>query len=177
MSSTAADSNACVSILHGLYRKPRLLTFRFTGIVKRLLDALKAEPMSEDIMPHFLTAFESLVKCNFNAEAHRNSALFITYTFHSTVNSNARTSRASSGTATPNGPLGSSLRLRRSTVDSVHGSGVKILTKKQVGVKILELYTRLLCEKGNYTDIHKFARTVTNKVSDGSDSYRETTLM
>ncbi|CAN8100413.1 unnamed protein product [Discula destructiva] len=132
-------------------------------IVKRLLDALKAEPISEDVMPHFLTAFESLIKCNFNAEVHRTVALFITYTFHSTANSNPRTPRPRSAIGTPTASANTSVGLRRSTVDSVHGSGLKNLTKKQVGVKILELYTRLLCQKRHYTDIHKFARTVTNK--------------
>lgn len=135
-----------------------------TGIVKRLLDALKAEPISEDVMPHFLTAFESLIKCNFNAEVHRTVALFITYTFHSTTNSNPRTPQPSSGVGTPTAAGNSRIGLRRATVDSMHSSGLKILTKKQVGVKILELYTGLLCQRGNFTDIHKFARTVTNKV-------------
>lgn len=130
------------------------------GIVKRLLDALKAETMSEDVMPHFLVAFESLVKCNFNAEAHRTIALFITYTFHSSSNSQPRTPRPLSVI----GPNNSRIGLRRSTVDSANSVNLRALTKKQVGAKILELYTRLLCQKGNYTDIHKFARTVTNKV-------------
>lgn len=138
----------------------------YTGIVKRLLDALKAEPISEDVIPHFLTAFGSLIKCNFNAEVHRTTALFITYTFHSTATSNPRTPQPSSGVGTPNAAVNSRIGFRRATVDSMHGSGtgLKTLTKKQVGVKILELYTGLLCQKGNYTDIHKFARTVTNKV-------------
>lgn len=138
-----------------------------TGIVKRLLDALKAETISEDVMPHFLVAFESLIKCNFNAEAHRTIALFITYTFHSSVNSQPRTPRPSSAiglTANANSRIG----LRRSTVDSVNGASLRGLTKKQVGVQILELYTRLLCQKGTFNDIRKFARTVTNKVCSSS---------
>lgn len=133
--------------------------------MKRLLDALKAETISEDAMPHFLTAFESLIRSNFNAEVHRTIALFITYTFHSTATSNPRTPRPTSAIGTPSAFSNSRVSLRRSTIDSFNGSGLKTLTKKQVGVKILELYTRLLCQKGNYTDIHKFARTVTNKVS------------
>lgn len=130
--------------------------------MKRLLDALKAEAISQDVMPHFLVAFESLIKCNFNAEVHRTIALFITYTFHSSANSQPRTPRPSSAIGAP--PINSRVGLRRTTVDSVNGSGLRSLTKKQVGVMILELYTRLLCQKGSYTDVHKFARTVTNKV-------------
>lgn len=132
-----------------------------TGIVKRMLDALKAETISENVMPHFLDAFESLIKCNFNAEVHRTIALFITYTFHSSANSQPRTPRPLSAITPTNGRTG----LRRATVDSANGAHLPVLTRKQVGVKILALYTRLLCDKGNFTDIHKFARTVTNKVS------------
>lgn len=130
--------------------------------MKRLLDALKAEAVSEDVMPHFLAAFESLIRCNFNAEVHRTIALFITYTFHSSANSQPRTPRPSSAIGVP--IANTRAGFRRSTVDSINGSGLRNLTKKQVGVKVLELYTKLLCQKGSYTDVHKFARTVTNKV-------------
>jgi beige protein homolog 1 len=40
------------------------------------------------------------------------------------------------------------------------------MTKKEVGIKILEMYSQLLCERGNLMIIRKFARTVTNKVLD-----------
>ncbi|PSR76926.1 beige/BEACH domain-containing protein [Coniella lustricola] len=132
-------------------------------IVKRLLDALKAETMSEDVLPHFLAAFESLIRCNFSTEVHRTIALFITYTFHSSANSQPRTPRPSSGIGTPIATYARKNGLRRSTVDSVNGSGLRNMTKKEIGVKILELYTNLLCHKGSFTEIHKFARTVTNK--------------
>jgi len=39
-----------------------------------------------------------------------------------------------------------------------------ILTKRQIGNSILEMYTALLCEKGNYATIRKFGKTVTSKV-------------
>lgn len=41
----------------------------------------------------------------------------------------------------------------------------KTLTRKQLGVKILEMYTGLLCDQGGLAEIRKFARAVTNKVS------------
>lgn len=132
--------------------------------MKRLLDALKAETLSEDVLPFFMSAFESLIKCNFSTEVHRTIALFITYTFHSSANSRPRTPRPSSAIGAPTSTNARKNGLRRSTVDSVNGSGLRSMTKKQVGVKILELYTNLLCQKGSYTEIHKFARTVTNKV-------------
>jgi hypothetical protein len=135
------------------------------GIIKRLLDALKAETISENIMPHFMASFESLVKCNYNAEVHRSIALFITYAFHTPPGPVSRTPKpASAGSRSGTPGLGV---LRRPTVDMSSSSAApasKMLSKKQLGVRILEMYTRLLCDKTNLTDIRKFAKTVTNKV-------------
>jgi hypothetical protein len=146
-----------------------LTNFR-TGIIKRLLDALKAETISEDIMPHFMASFESLVKCNYNAEVHRSIALFITYAFHTPPGSVSRTPKpASSSSRSPTPGLGI---LRRSTVEAtslLSATGSRMLTKKQLGVQILDMYTRLLCDKANLADIRKFAKTVTNKVIFAAD--------
>jgi len=134
------------------------------GIIKRLLDALKAETVPQDAIPYFMTSFETLAKSNFNAEVHRSLALFITYAFHRPAGSSSRTPRpasASSRSATP-GPSA----LKRPTIESQLSTNVsKSLTKKQLGVKILEMYTRLLCEKNSMDNIRKFAKTVTNKVT------------
>lgn len=135
------------------------------GIIKRLLDALKAETISESILPHFMASFESLVKCNYNAEVHRSIALFITYAFHITPGSLPRTPKpasASSQSTTPGPGI-----MRRPTLETGSTSplaGSRMLTKKELGTKILEMYTRLLCDKNNLVDIRKFAKTVTNKV-------------
>ncbi|KAK4162447.1 beige protein 1 [Cladorrhinum sp. PSN259] len=148
---------------HHQFNSKRLLRMR---IIKRLLDALKGETLSGDVAPHFMASFESLVKCNYNAEVHRSLALFITYAFHTPPGSLPRTPKpvsSSSRSATPG--LGA---LRRppavETGSSSFNDGSKMLTKKQLGIKILEMYTRLLCDKNNMGDIKKFAKTVTNKV-------------
>lgn len=127
---------------------------------------MKAETLSEAIMPHFMASFESLVKCNYNAEVHRSIALFITYAFHTPPGSLPRTPKpgfATSRSTTPG--LGV---LRRPTIEMgtapSSAAGSQMLTKKQLGVKILDMYARLLCEKTNLGDIRKFAKTVTNKV-------------
>ncbi|ORY55300.1 WD repeat and FYVE domain-containing protein [Pseudomassariella vexata] len=143
------------------YNNRRLLRMR---IVKRLLDALKAESLPENVLRFFITALETLVKCSYNTEVHRSLALFITYALHANPNSLPRTPRPASS-------LGRNRTLsipRRPAVETnVAGPKVpQILTKKQVGTKILEMYSQLLCEKGNLTIIRKFARTVTNKVLD-----------
>ncbi len=117
-------------------------------------------------MPHFMASFESLVKCNYNAEVHRSIALFITYAFHTATGSMPRTPKPASATSRSTTPgLGI---LRRPTAElgpPSSATGSKMLTKKQLGVRILDMYTRLLCDKTSLTDIRKFAKTVTNKVT------------
>ncbi|KAK4124883.1 beach-domain-containing protein [Parathielavia appendiculata] len=146
---------------HHQFNSRRLLRMR---IIKRLLDALKAETISEEIMPHFMVSFESLVKCNYNAEVHRSIALFITYAFHTPPSSLPRTPKpAAASSRSPTPGLG---LLRRSTAEASFSPstvGSKMLTKKQLGINILDMYTRLLCDKANLADIRKFAKTVTNK--------------
>jgi beige protein homolog 1 len=127
---------------------------------------MKAEVLSEDILPHFMNAFQNLVKCNYTAEIHRSLALFITYCFHSPAGSLPRTPKPLSAISRSSTPG----LIRRSTVAVPDPSGtatpnaLKYLTKKQFGTKILGMYAGLLCEKGNLVDIRRFARTVTNKV-------------
>jgi len=118
-------------------------------------------------MPHFMASFEALVKCNYSAEVHRSIALFITYAFH-TPGSLPRTPKPGSvgnRSATPVSGV-----VRRQTASSIDPPSLSssqtstLLTKKELGIRLLEMYTRLLCEKSNLVDIRKFAKTVTNKV-------------
>jgi hypothetical protein len=130
---------------------------KIAGIVKRLLDAMKGEIISEDVIPSFMEAFEALVTSNLSPEVMRSLSLFITYAFHVPSRSLPRTPRP--GTpgivrrATGDGPFSSS-----------SSSSLTALTKKQLGTRVLSLYQRNLCEKGNVNNIKKFTRTVTNKV-------------
>jgi hypothetical protein len=133
--------------------------------VKRFLDALKAETFSRDVFPCFMEALTTLVKCNMTAEVFRSLALFITYAYHQPTSSTSRTPKTQSGTlpirsgTTSNGP-------KRPAVTALFdGKDVMstTLTKRQLGTKVLEMFTELLCEKGNTSNIRKLARTVTNK--------------
>lgn len=137
------------------------------GIVKRLLDAMKGEVISEDVVHHFMSAFEALVTSNLSPEVMRALSLYITYAFHAPSLSLARTARALSSLPRPSTPG----LARRGTGDAASivgasSSGQKFLTKKQLGTKILCMFSRILCQKGNLAYIKKFARTVTNKVGD-----------
>lgn len=124
---------------------------------------MKGEALSEDTIPHFMGAFEVLVTSNLSQEVMRSLALFITYAFHSiTLSRSPRPLSAVSRSTTP-----ISRRNRTPTDASLSGvaPGLRFLTKKQLGVKVLSMYSRVLCDKGNTTHIKKFARTVTNKAS------------
>ena len=115
-------------------------------------------------MPRFIESFESLVKSNYNAEVHRSIALFITYTFHTPAGSSLRTPKP----MTPHSRSSTPGMLRRPTIDTANSSPPstsKFLSRKQLGIRILEMYTRLLCTQGTLTDIRRFAKTVTNKVT------------
>lgn len=140
------------------YNNRRLLRMR---IVKRLLDALKAEPLPSAVLPFFLTALENLVKCNYNTEVHRSIALFITYAFHTPPASRPRTPKP--GSAVLKTKNLSTLRRPASENETATAKSSPFLTRKAIGIKILEMYSQLLCERGNLMIIRKFARTVTNK--------------
>ncbi|KAK7962509.1 beige/BEACH domain-containing protein [Apiospora aurea] len=139
------------------YNNRRLLRMR---VVKRLLDALKAEPLAAAVLPFFMDALQELVQCSYNTEVHRSLALFITYAFHAAPGSLPRTPKPSSATVAR--PSGTPTR----PVIETNKAGYVLnttLNRKQVGVKILKMYSDLLCQKGNLNYIRRFAKTVTNK--------------
>lgn len=125
---------------------------------------MKGESIPEAVVPHFMNTFEILVKSNMSPEVMRSLSLFITYAFHVPAGSASRTPRPNSAISRPTTPLA-----RRATAEFSGTSspipGVKFLTKKQFGIRVLNLYSTILCEKGNLAPIKKFAKTVTNKVN------------
>lgn len=134
--------------------------------MKRFLDALKAETFSHEVFSSFIEALTILIKCNMTAEVLRSLALFVTYALHQPTGPSARTPRTQYGTL-PSRSATSSPRPTRPAINTVFDSKEEIsahLTKRQLGNRILKMYTGLLCEKGNISNIKKFARTVTNKV-------------
>ena len=134
--------------------------------MKRFLDALKAESFSRDVFPSFIDALTSLVQCNMTAEVFRSLALFITYAYHSTTSSASRTPKGQRVTL-PSRAATLSSGPKRPTINTLsHGNDITspTLTKRQLGSRVLEMYTNLICERGSTSNIRKFARTVTNKV-------------
>ncbi|KJZ75824.1 hypothetical protein HIM_04648 [Hirsutella minnesotensis 3608] len=148
-----------VNSKHHDFNSRRLIRMR---IVKRLLDSMKGEGVSEDVSEHFMGAFGALVKSNLSQEVMRSMSLFITYAFHTplTMPRTPKYAFAISRSSTP-GPLKrASGEVSRTQTPPV---GSKMLPKKQLGKRVLSLYSEILCEKGNVNNIKKFARTVTNK--------------
>ncbi|KAI1261691.1 beige/BEACH domain-containing protein [Xylariaceae sp. FL1019] len=141
-----------------LHNHRRLLRMR---IVKRLLDALKADPLPESVLPSFIDALEQLVRSSYNTEVHRALALFITYALHSPPRSLPRTPKTYSPGQRPRDDS----IARRPTIDSIATTEdtVRKLGKKAIATHILSMYSQLLCEKANLGIIRKFAKTVTNK--------------
>ncbi|PQE33629.1 beige BEACH domain-containing protein [Rutstroemia sp. NJR-2017a WRK4] len=134
-------------------------------IVKRFLDALKAETFVAEVFPSFIEALTSLVKCNMTSEVFRSLALFITYAYHKPTSSASRTPKTSTSTL-PGRAATVSRGPRRPTISTVFDNSEVAsvtMTKRQLGNRVLEMYTDLLCEKGSTSNIRKFARTVTNK--------------
>ncbi|EDO00810.1 hypothetical protein SS1G_03284 [Sclerotinia sclerotiorum 1980 UF-70] len=153
------------SITQRLYYK-QFITFGVNRIVKRFLDALKAELFPVEVFSSFMEALTSLVKCNMTAEVFRSLALFITYAYHKPTSSASRTPK-NPGLTIPIRSGTISKGPRRPTISTVFDLNEMvspIMTKRQLGNRVLEMYTELLCEKGTTSNIRKFARTVTNKV-------------
>lgn len=131
-----------------------------------MLDAMKGEVVTHDVLPHLMGALEVLVKANFSPEVMKFLSLFLTFAFHLPAQVSSRTAKsgvAASRSSTP-GPS------RRPTVDTPRAESpvlaVRGLTKKQLGIRVLTMYSNLLCAKKDVESIKKFARTVTNRVSE-----------
>lgn len=136
-------------------------------VVKRLVNALKAESFTQDVFPSFLEAFKVLVVADLGAEVLRMLALFITYTLHQPRSSTSRTPkpRYSTGRISISVSSGQkSFPLNTMLENKLSLSSSLIMTKREVGRALLQMYTDILCEKGNTSKIKKFATTVTNKV-------------
>lgn len=119
------------------------------------------------MFPAFMEALRSLVVCNLTAEIFRSLALFITYAYYKPASNTARTLKSATGSLTsrlasksvgPSRPSISAILAGSETLPST------VLSKRQIGNRILEMYSGLLCEQGNIANIKKFAKTVTNKV-------------
>ncbi|TKA64290.1 hypothetical protein B0A49_09770, partial [Cryomyces minteri] len=135
-------------------------------IVKRFLEAMKGETFSQEIFPHFLRAFRAATKGSMSSAVIRDLCQFITYALQdrrafstlrprsSVVQMRRRT------THLPSTPTLGSPRL-------ANGSHVTNpsteLSRAEMGIRSLEMFTDLLCDGDSTALLKKFATTVTNR--------------
>lgn len=122
--------------------------------LKKLLDALKAEPILPETMPLYMNAFKALLPGAVTAEMLRSIALFITFSVHKGKTLNGVQPRRSNHLDT---------RPRRATQSGSPDPPSTGLSRFQIGMEVLRLYSDFLCAKDDTSMIKKFARTVTNK--------------
>jgi len=134
--------------------------------VKKWLEALKCEAFTMKTSAYFLETFQLLLTKNLSADSMRSLALYITYAIHKPKQQALTPIRGKSIN------LRTDLPYRRQTLSSPSPRPSRTidesdpeLSQLQVALRVLEMYTDILCAKDDVSNITKFARTVTNKVS------------
>ncbi|KAG6129483.1 hypothetical protein E4U24_007410 [Claviceps purpurea] len=123
-----------VNSKHHEFNSRRLIRMR---IVKRLLDAMKGEAVSEDVVTHFMLAFEVLVKSNLSPEVMRSLSLFVTYALHTPPTIKQRPSKPLVSLSQPDMP-GARVKVAAEPARfSTSPTGTKFLTKRQLGTQWL----------------------------------------
>ncbi|KAK7551537.1 hypothetical protein IWX49DRAFT_286142 [Phyllosticta citricarpa] len=135
-------------------------------IIKRLLEALKGETFTNDVFPHFMSAFKSLLQCSASSDILRSTALFITYALQESRNLVNRPLRSRSSVKhmhniTPT--LSSASSTSSVLVPSKSSLPTGKLSRQELGIKVLEAYAAFLCDDASANAIGRFAKTVTNK--------------
>lgn len=135
------------------------------GIVKKWLDTLKGGSFSAGTFGLFLGAFMSIISTTLSAESLRTLALYITYAIYKPQGKSSQTTRSARipkyqapGSSHNPMPLITSGDLMKQP------SPLQELSREQIALRILDLYSDLLCRANDTGNIKKFARTVTNKV-------------
>ena len=138
--------------IHSRFNLKRLARMR---VLRRLLEALKSEPVSKLAMQAYIETFRVLLPQAISAELLRSIALFITYA----VNKRHQGLPSRRGTRRTTRPRTASNPSPSRTSDEPGN----YLTHFEIGMEVLRLYSELLCQKGDDSLIKRFAKTVTNK--------------
>ncbi|EFR00996.1 WD repeat and FYVE domain-containing protein 3 [Nannizzia gypsea CBS 118893] len=141
----------CLESQYHRFNSKRLSRMR---VIKRLIEALKAEIFTAATLKLFVAAFKSLVGACMTAEVLRSVSLFITFSIHS---AKQRVNQANKNKTTR-------LDIRSRRPGNLHTDHVPgYISKEQIGVEILRVFTEVFCNSEDTVSIQKFARTVTNK--------------
>lgn len=143
------------------------------GVTKKWLEALKMDRFTADTFDCFLDAFKTILTPQPSAECLRSLAMFITYARHTPQKRESSPLRPSKSTAIfgeaipKKQPLITTSSLNPSISDTNLRSE---LDRGQIALRVMELYTYLLCDKNDTVTTRKFAKIVTNRVSLVSNS-------
>lgn len=142
---------------------PKLPTDLLAGIVRKLLDALKIDRVTSDVLPYILDALKSISLCKTSHLGHRDIVTFITYALHDEQAFPSAVSSVSK--ITRNGSIRSPRPETASRMPG--GTSGDVLTKAEIGVKVLEMYAEVLCawDSVSATLIKKFDLQVPPRVS------------
>ncbi|KAH0538184.1 hypothetical protein FGG08_005200 [Glutinoglossum americanum] len=146
-----------------LFRMRMVYLSDLYSIVKKLIGAMKVDTFSPEVFPEFMAAFKSLVSSNMSSDVLRSLSLFITYALHKSDHQPARTLRSRKSTLQIRQKAATSPARSGTITQFQPGTNSNTLSRSQIGVKVLEMYSELLCEETGTVNIKKFARTVTNK--------------
>ncbi|KAI5303732.1 hypothetical protein KEM56_007246, partial [Ascosphaera pollenicola] len=153
-------------------------------VVKKFVEALKGEPVTTEALDLILKALKTVLVACISAENLRLVALYITYAVHKSksvaVATNtplpmAATSGSSGGSGQAPATSSHGLRSRKSSRLDIRSrragpllisqAGGELLTRTQIGVEVLKVYTDIVCDdNGTGTaNIKRFSKAVTNK--------------
>ncbi|KAL8692951.1 MAG: hypothetical protein Q9218_002128 [Villophora microphyllina] len=132
-------------------------------VVKKWLDALKAETFNLTSFDHFLPAFRSMLAIQMSADHLRSLAMYITYALEKIRDEQESSSEQVSTSTEHQRTLG--VQSIESDIDPVarqHCLDPQLSTR-QVAIRVLQSYADLICSTGDTTNAAKFSRAVTNK--------------
>lgn len=124
-------------------------------VLKRLMEALKSEPVARAIISQYMATIKVLLPQNLSAETLRSLALFVTFSVN----------KRNMGLQVRK-PTRRDARQRSSSAGSSQGpkdEATSNLSHFEIGMEVLRLYSEMLCRKDDDSLIKKFAKTVTNK--------------
>ncbi|KAL8773434.1 MAG: hypothetical protein Q9194_004321, partial [Teloschistes cf. exilis] len=138
-------------------------------IIKKWLDALKADTFRSTSFDRFLAAFQSMLAIHMSADHLRSLAMYITYALEKMRDDG----EISGGQGFSSSERLEALHVQDNGSDNGHIADQDIpdpqLSTRQVAIRVLQSYVDLICMEGDTTNIAKFSRAVTNKVCWGSE--------
>lgn len=137
-----------------------------TGTVKKWLDTIKGETFTTENFSSFFGAFKSILSFSLSAESLRNLALYISYAIYNPqtkISLAVRSAKTVNQLAHNASQKTINLGVSSTLIGRQPGPSCE-LSRLQTALRILDLYSDLLCRANDTSNIKKFARTVTNKV-------------